>query len=146
MKSALRKFRDASGAERRAIVLASLLLLGTRAALLLLPLRTVLSLARRPLGPAEGAPAADRLERLVWAVEVMGNRLFPANPCLTQAVLVQAVFRRAGRPAELRIGVKRDEPSRLEAHAWVECEGAIVIGAAEAASGYVPLPPFRLRA
>ena len=146
MKSALGKFRDASWADRRAILAAGALLLAVRTALLLLPLRTVLRLAERR-GPPPSRPSDDtRLERMVWAVDVMGHRLFPANPCLTQAVLVQALYRRAGRPAELRIGVKREDPSRLAAHAWVEYQGTILIGAVEAAHGYVPMPPFRLGA
>jgi hypothetical protein len=146
MKSALGKLRDASPAERRAIVAAAALLLAVRAVLWLLPLETVLRFAgRTPAGRSRRKDEA-RLERMVRAIDVMGHRLFPANPCLTQAVLVQALYRRAGRPAELRIGVKREGRSRLEAHAWVEHEGTILIGATEAAHGYVPLPPFRLGA
>jgi hypothetical protein len=144
MKSTPRKLLDASWAQRRALIGAGALLIVARAALVLLPFRTVLRIVARVARPRRGRPDPARLERRVWAVEVMGNRLFPSNPCLTQAILVQVLYRRAGRPAELRIGVKRETQATPQAHAWVESEGTIVIGQSEASRGYVTLPPFRL--
>lgn len=156
MTSALGKLARASWSERRALVRAAVLLVAVRTALLTLPLRTVLRMAERaggrgtktrPAGHAAsagngGADADPDLRRIIWAVEVMGNRLFPKNPCLTQALVVQVLFRRAGRPADLRIGVRRDTEATPQAHAWVESEGVILIGHSEALQGYVTLPPL----
>jgi hypothetical protein len=156
--STLRKVAHASWAERGALAWAGVLLIAARAALLTLPLRTVLRLAERvarpgqdprPAGASSSAPdgatvAETRLGRMIWAVEIMGNRLFPRNPCLTQAVVVQWLLRRAGRPADLRIGVRREENDKPQAHAWVESDGAILIGQSEALQGYVSLPPLPL--
>jgi hypothetical protein len=158
MMSALGKLAHASWAERGALFRAVVLLIAVRTALVTLPLRTVLRLAERaaargarprPAGDStsarSGAAGADaHLDRMVWAVEVMGARLFPKNPCLTQALVIQVLFRRAGRPAELRIGVRRETDATPQAHAWVESEGAIVIGQSEAVRGYVSLPPLPL--
>lgn len=145
MKQALDKLQRVGWPERRAIVGAGVLLIVTRLALRLLPFRTVLRVGNRAGRPRANSRGRDdeviaRLDRMVWAVDVMGNRLFPRNPCLTQALLVQVLFRRAGRPAELRIGVRREGGPKLEAHAWVESDGAIVIGESEASRGYVALP------
>jgi hypothetical protein len=38
---------------------------------------------------------------------------------------------RRGHPALLRIGVLKGEEGRLEAHAWLESKGRIVIGGSE---------------
>jgi hypothetical protein len=131
--------------ERIALVRAAGLLLAARMALLLLPLRRVLEFASR-------VPETDRnprddpfLQRMSWAVDVVARRLFPRNPCLTQAVVVQRLFRKRGRPAELRIGVRKEHGATLEAHAWVESEGEILIGARGLAPDHVALPPLHLR-
>lgn len=144
-------------------------LVAARAALLLLPLRSVLEFASRTPSPRPGArhrenqtratrkdrsrredsPRATHqdpdLERMIWAVDMVGRRLFPRNPCLTQAVVVQRLLRRRGIPAELRIGVRKEQGVTLEAHAWVESEGKIVIGARGLADDHVPLPPIHSR-
>lgn len=69
-------------------------------------------------------------------------------PCLTsrdrrllvRAALLLGVIRlgRKGYPACLRIGVSRGEGGRLQAHAWVESQGKIVVGSG-ARSHYTPL-------
>lgn len=144
-------------------------LVGARAALLLLPLRSVLEFASRtpshrlgerprksptdatgaggPDGedpedppPPQATHADPDLERMIWAVDVVGRRLFPQNPCLTQAVVVQRLLRRRGIPAELRIGVRKEQGATLEAHAWVEHEGEVVMGGRGLAEDHVPFP------
>jgi hypothetical protein len=45
---------------------------------------------------------------------------------------------RHGHPALVRIGVVRGEGGGVQAHAWVESEGAVVIGGAEL-DRYTPL-------
>lgn len=156
--SALGKLVRASWAERRALITAAVLLIVVRTALLTLPLRTVLRwterLGRRgskpgSAGESEGhrgvARRSDpRLRRMIWAIEIMGNRLFPRNPCLTQALVTQVLLRRAGLPADLRLGVGRETDATPRAHAWVESEGVIVIGQSEALKDYVTLPPLPL--
>ena len=39
----------------------------------------------------------------------------------------------------MRIGVSRNAKGRLEAHAWVESQGVVVMGA-PAAGQFIPLP------
>lgn len=152
--STLGKLAHASWAERRALIRAAVLLIVARTALLTLPLRTVLRVAERSrardtrprsVGDSAGATRADaHLSRMIWAVEIMGNRLYPKNPCLTQALVIQVLLHRAGLPADLRIGVRRETDATPQAHAWVESEGVILIGQSEALRGYVTLPPLPL--
>jgi Transglutaminase-like superfamily len=62
---------------------------------------------------------------------------FPAATCLVQALAADAMLRRRRLASELRLGVRlrdladrADAPSvPIEAHAWVECDGGVVIGA-----------------
>jgi hypothetical protein len=144
--SLIRKFRALAWPDRAATVKAAVLLLGARAALKLLPFRTILDWAEGPEpDPATGGALAPGTRRLVHAIDAVGHRLFPRDPCLTQAVLVQRHLRTRGHPSELRIGVRKGEAMTLEAHAWVECGGEVVIGSRGMAKDHVPLPTLSRR-
>jgi hypothetical protein len=70
------------------------------------------------------------LDRIGWAV-VAGARHLPLPmTCLVQTLAADAILRRRGFAARLRLGVRqpRDRSALLTAHAWVECEGAVVVG------------------
>ena len=106
-------------------------MLAIRLGLWLLPFRTVLGLLERVI-KLPGARActdgeAEWLSRVVSAV----SRGLPQATCLTQALALQAMLQRRNWPATLRLGVARDGNGRFIAHAWVECEGQVLIGGAE---------------
>lgn len=65
---------------------------------------------------------ARRIERLA--------RFVPRASCLTQALALQYLLARAGHACDLHVGVRRDPLGRFEAHAWVSCNGRIVLGTA----------------
>ena len=122
-----------------------------RALLWLLPLLLAARLLLKPVG----VPAlrrgiglvAPRLaptpERLAELLNVAAQRLPGFTACLPRAIVLEALLRRAGRSAELRIGLAPlREAKRLDAHAWVELDG---IALAENVSGYTALPVFGVR-
>lgn len=47
--------------------------------------------------------------------------------CLRKALALRWMLARAGIPAELRLGVRRGAGARVEAHAWVESEGVVLL-------------------
>lgn len=55
------------------------------------------------------------------------SRYVPSASCLTQAVAAKTVLKRYGQPSMLKIGVAPID-STIEAHAWVEIDGRIVLG------------------
>lgn len=79
-------------------------------------------------------PTADDV---IWAVGRV-SRAVPGATCLTQALAAQLLLSRRGQTSQLRIGVTRAPHQRLRAHAWLERDGIIVIGAADVAA-YTPL-------
>jgi hypothetical protein len=120
----------------------SVLLLGAiRLGLWLLPFRTVGYLvARATQGSPELHEAAQvSIDRIVWSVTV-ASRCIPEATCLTQALATQVLLTRRGHPVNLRIGVARNEAGEFQAHAWVEYQGRVIIGGAEAPAHYTPLP------
>lgn len=48
--------------------------------------------------------------------------------CLVQALTGRILLQRRGIPSDLRIGVAKKNGERLDAHAWLECGGAVVLG------------------
>jgi hypothetical protein len=81
-----------------------------------------------------------------WAIAAVAARC-PSATCLIQALAADAMLRRRGLPCELRIGVRPrgDGAVPVEAHAWVECAGAVAVGAIDGLSSFTVLhaPPSR---
>ena len=102
--------------------------------------RLVIWAGRKPV-PAQPVPAAE-LARLVWAVSRLSRFILADAPCLTQALAVQILFARRGVKTELRIGVAKEASGALQAHAWVERDGRVVIGGANSPQRFTPLPSF----
>ena len=102
----------------------------TGAALMLPPLIHLVSLERiagwiaRSRAPAGSDPSVDDAALAEWVDRVL-SRLPPPwkHTCLRRALVLHYLLHRAGRPAGLRIGVRRDEHRALAAHAWLVKEG-----------------------
>jgi hypothetical protein len=96
---------------------------------------------------AESSPrpgSTSDLDRTVWAVAAAGRLLLGDRPCLPLAMTTQWLLRRRGFSTDLRIGVMRDPSGHLEAHAWVEQNGRILIGQTPALQEFQPLPALSL--
>lgn len=70
----------------------------------------------------------------------IASRVVPGATCLTRALALQVLLRRQGRVSRLHIGVAKDQAHGLEAHAWVEYRGRIVLGDSPDLSRYTRLP------
>lgn len=68
-------------------------------------------------------------------------KLVPQSTCLVQALTLQKLLARAGIHARLRVGVAKRDGSSIEAHAWVEYHGRILIGGK--VEGFTPLAELR---
>ena len=87
--------------------------------------------------PQRSSPTRRYRLRASWAAHAAGRRLLPERPCLTQALVLQyLLLRRGDDAAELHIGVTKDEDGTLQAHAWVEHEGHVLIGGGDAPKTY----------
>lgn len=148
-----RKVRALSAADRRLLAEAGALLVLVRIGLWIVPFRTLRRLLPSLLSPLpdgreerkayEGlSGAANTPTRVSWAIRVVSRRLPGLMTCLVQALAADAVLRRRGYAPRLRIGVRErgSQGSRpLEAHAWVECDGVLVVGGLENLPDYVVL-------
>jgi Transglutaminase-like superfamily len=103
----------------------------TIAAIGLPPLIHLVSLDRiarwislRPM-PAVADHSVDDPAISQWVDRVLHHLPPPwRHTCLRRALVLHYLVHRAGRPAELRIGVRRDDQNALAAHAWLVRDGA----------------------
>jgi hypothetical protein len=120
------------------------------AAVVLPPLVHLVSLERitgwidaRP-EPAEPDATVDDAALAEWVDRVL-TRLPPPwrRTCLKRALVLHYLLHRAGRPATLIIGVRRDEHDALAAHAWLAQAGAPYLeSAADQVASYQVLTAF----
>lgn len=123
----------------------------TAAALVFPPLLHGVSLAfltrwieRRPARPTPDA-GADEALLAEWVDRLLSRLPGPwRRTCLKRAFILFYLLRRAGRPAELRIGVRRDNAGKLAAHAWLVRKGQPILEeGADHIDAYQVLTDFR---
>jgi len=121
----LAKFLQLPPGDRKLLVRTVALLLVMWLGLALLPFRVVRRLALAGRRRASLPP-----ERIAWAVATAA-RLVPGATCLPRALVAESLLRRMGYPVTFHIGVAKADDRTLDAHAWVECSGKVVIGGAD---------------
>ena len=140
----LSKFIQMPAADRSLLVASASLMAAVRLGLWLLPfqlLRRLLAKLEQTNLRRQSQPPAP-VDRIVWSVKV-ASRYIPAATCLTQALTANALLTRNGHPSDLRIGVAKVDGDQLEAHAWVESEGKILIGNLTNLNRYTRMPSLR---
>lgn len=80
--------------------------------------------------------------KIAWAVNAV-SRYMPGVKCLARALTTQVLMSRYGHSCELRIGVAKGEKGTLEAHAWIEHQGRVVMGYLADLSRFIPLPSLQ---
>jgi hypothetical protein len=96
------------------------------------PSSSILPFLNSSTRPRESAP--DELRGAV----LVASRLVPASSCLVQAIALQILLARRGLASQLRLGVSSSSTDGMAAHAWLEYDGCVLIGARR--EGYAPLP------
>ena len=120
-----------SASERGLLLEACVRVFGVRMALWVLPSSWIIRYVKRLSAPTR-TPTLHIHTRVtpgevVWAVDAASRRL-PDATCVTQAVSALLLLRRYGYDAQFCVGVARGENGKLDAHAWLERDGRVVIG------------------
>ncbi|MGH7259463.1 MAG: lasso peptide biosynthesis B2 protein [Nitrospiraceae bacterium] len=141
-RDGLQKLRRHSPRERSFLIQAWCALLVIDIALRCLPFPSIASFCRRLCttvndGDAVSLPPVTQLARLV---NVAGRYSPFGTSCLKEALVLSWLMSRRGMATTLRIGVARRH-GNLDAHAWLEQNGRIILGEADA-DAYAPLPPI----
>ncbi len=129
--SVWRTWSRMSRAERGLLLEACVRVFLVRTALWMLPSRWIIRYVKRLSAPSR-TPTLHFHTRvtpgeIVWAVDAASRRL-PDATCVTQAVSALLILRRYGYDAQFCVGVARNKNGSLDAHAWLERGGRVVIG------------------
>lgn len=137
------RFRVLSPGDRLLVLEAAIVLVLVWAGLWVLRFTILRRLLDRYAGRADASVdrARPALDRVGWAVIAVARRLPVPMTCLVQALAADAMLRRRGFASQVRIGVRlhRNSARPLEAHAWVECDGGIVVGEVDDLADYAVL-------
>lgn len=143
MKQLLKFFHLGSG--DRKLLLKTFILLGlVRLGLWLLPfttLRRVLVSISRVKSPQQEVNQRE-VAKVIWAVNQSSRYMVGEVKCLARALTTQVLMSRRGYLSELRIGVAKSETGQLEAHAWIESQGQVLIGHLRDLSRFTLLPSW----
>ena len=138
----LRRLLRMSRGDMALLLQAAGLLVSIRLGLWCVPFATLRKMLAALARTKQRAPVSGDLraaERAIWAVETAGRHLPAVGTCLIQALAAYVLLGRRGCVPDLRIGVKRDDSGKFVAHAWLEKDGAILIGG-EPHQSYIPMP------
>lgn len=99
--------------------------------------------AALPSGKSISSTRANTLSnRVAWAIPRIAARVPWRSDCLVQATAAQRWLNHEGVETHLHIGVRKDQPTGFEAHAWLCHDTQIVTGGD--ISGFVPLVPSQI--
>lgn len=120
-----------------------LLLFRIRLMLWVLPYRRWRQIAAQMIR-VENERQLDRpqVNQITRAVRVM-SKYVPQASCLTQALAAQTLLANEGQRSQLRVGVTQNG-GKLEAHAWVQIDGRVVIGGRESVVRFSAFPTLEL--
>ncbi len=136
MRARLRKFFELQAADRRLLAAAMLSVVKARLTVTFVPIRKIL----QPVTPRAAAMNGDaNAARISWAVETAGRIVPSGKNCLVRAIAGREMLARRGVSSQIRLGVAKSSPERLDGHAWLESGDMIVTGEGEHRS-YTAMP------
>lgn len=129
----LRKFLQLTWTERRILFQAWLLLWIVRLGLWIAPFARMRALVERWSQPPKhrARPSNITADRIAWLIEVASRYVLRGRHCLTRALAAEILLSRRLLPVKLHFGAFKDEQDKIQAHAWVESNGTVVIGGEE---------------
>lgn len=95
--------------------------------------------AASPQGSPRNAP--EIVDRVAFAIPRAAARVPWRATCLVQALAAKHWLSRLGIASQLKLGARRGDNRSLDAHAWLEIDGRIVVGGESA--DYLPFGPRR---
>jgi hypothetical protein len=96
------------------------------------PIQNLLRIIQRQTklrtSPREKEPPRPTPERVAYCVGLAARMHVLDSTCLKKALVLYALLTRQGFDAQLLIGAAKAAKDCLDAHAWLECQGKVLMG------------------
>ena len=143
LKGRLNKFFQRSRDEQGLFISAGCLLIAIRTGLAIFSferVRMILSFLAKDMNTEKYSGwEGSTVERIVWAVSTASRHLPVKMNCFPRALATQVLLSRQNIASELKIGVSRMGADQFEAHAWVVCNGRVIMGELDDLDRFKPL-------
>lgn len=138
----IRSFLALNWSDRWMLLQTYILLTSIRLGLLLLPFerlwKGLIKLGQRSCADPTKT-VLQTLRQVLWAVN-LSTRFTPGGAkCLARALTAKVLLDQRQCPIEFKIGVTKKD-GKLDAHAWLEFEGHVVMGQVEQLADYTAMP------
>jgi hypothetical protein len=90
----------------------------------------------RPVALACAGSVSER--RVLWAIDTSARWHAATSTCLARALAADWLLGSVDAPLTIVIGVTRPGGGGMHAHAWVERDGCVILGGADARQAYLP--------
>lgn len=124
LQPSLSKFWQLSRRRKKSLIEALLVLSAYKVVLIVLPFRHFVNNKEKT---SIDTGSKERLEDVVWAITVLGNRLPFGFTCLVQALSAKWLLRNKCN-LQLHIGVRKSVDHQFSAHAWITHDDTIILG------------------
>jgi len=135
----LGRLRSLPPTDRWLLLSASVLLVASRLSLLVARPADVRRFVARVAPTLPPSGSVEEPARIARAVREASRHLPAAPACLGTAIVAHAMLDAHGHRSNLQIGVSKDGPDDLVAHAWVERDGRVLVGDLPDLGRYRPL-------
>jgi hypothetical protein len=138
----LLKFLRLNRRDRALLIITFALLALIRLGLLLLPFRVLQKLLAKvkTYCDSQGRRSIP-LDKIIWAVNMSGHYTPGGAKCLAKALTTEVLMDWQGYTPQLRIGVAKGGEESIQAHAWIEYQGQVVMGNLSNLSSFQALLP-----
>ncbi len=130
----LRKWLRLGPEQQQLLLQAFLLVTISRLVLRLFPFpeaQRIVKAAGEWLTPRAGSHRESPAQ-VQWAIMAVTGTRLGGGSCLAQALAGQQMLACRGYEGVVRIGVAKTDDGGMLAHAWVECDGAVIVGGTRA--------------
>lgn len=126
----LKRFRELDGADKRLFCRAVVALAVARIMLVVTPFERLAARLASDAKHGSTAPDEKLLERVGTAVASAANNVPWRSDCFPQAIAAFMLMKHFGHDATIHLGVEKPGDELL-GHAWVTCEGTVVVGGSD---------------